>query len=190
MATYYSPAGNPEVWDAMPEGYVTEEEWIRTHPVVETPEERKEAARRKAETLVMERVQESALQTAAFSASEFAVLATAEAFPLWAAGEAYAAGRRIQHEGVVYEVVQDVTALENQPPDAEGMLAVYRPLSIAGGEESTGTAEDPIPFIYGMDVLSGKYYSYGGKLYLARADMKPCVWNPDTAGLWQWEEVT
>ena len=32
MATYYSPAGNPEVWDEKPEGYYTVEEWQEMHP--------------------------------------------------------------------------------------------------------------------------------------------------------------
>lgn len=27
MPTFYSPSGNPEVWDEQPEGYITVEEW-------------------------------------------------------------------------------------------------------------------------------------------------------------------
>lgn len=30
--TYYSPNGNPEVWDTKPEGYYTPEEWAELHP--------------------------------------------------------------------------------------------------------------------------------------------------------------
>ena len=40
-----------------------------------------------------------------------------------------------------------------------------------------------------MDVSNGKYYTFESTLYLAKADMKPCVWNPGTPGLWQWEVV-
>ena len=34
--TYYSPDGNPEVWNegTQPEGYLTEEEWQELHPPV------------------------------------------------------------------------------------------------------------------------------------------------------------
>ena len=32
MATYFSPAGNPEVWDEKPEGYFTPEQWAAAHP--------------------------------------------------------------------------------------------------------------------------------------------------------------
>ena len=27
MPVYYSPSGNPEIWDEKPVGYFTEEEW-------------------------------------------------------------------------------------------------------------------------------------------------------------------
>lgn len=32
MATFYSPDGNPEVWDSKPKGYYTPEEWSALHP--------------------------------------------------------------------------------------------------------------------------------------------------------------
>lgn len=38
MGIYYSPDGNPEVWDKKPEGYYTEEEWAELHPAPEPPE--------------------------------------------------------------------------------------------------------------------------------------------------------
>ena len=112
-------------------------------------------------------------------------LIVAPVCPEWAAGQNYKTGDILNHNGTAYRVIQDVLSLENQPPDADGMLAVYRPISLT----SSGTIDDPIPFENGMDVTSGTYYSYNGKVYLAKADMLPCVWPPDTAGLWQWEEV-
>ena len=84
-----------------------------------------------------------------------------------------------------WRVIQEVDSLENQPPGAEGMLAIYRPLN----PEHAGTLDDPIPFVNGMDVYTGNYYSYEGKTYLAKADMLPCVWNPGSEGVWQWEVV-
>lgn len=106
--------------------------------------------------------------------------------PDWEAGTHYEAGEIVNHEGQSYRVIQKVDSLENQPPGAEGMLAIYRPLN----PEHAGTQEDPIPFVNGMDVYNGKYYSFNEKTYLAKADMLPCTWDPGTAGLWQWEEVT
>lgn len=85
---------------------------------------------------------------------------------------------------VLYRVVQDNTIPQmHQPPHGEGMLAVYRPID----QSHAGTKDDPIPWVYGMDCFADKYYSYGGKTYLCKSDMTPCVWAPDTPGLWQWE---
>lgn len=112
-------------------------------------------------------------------------LIVAPVCPEWAAGQNYKTGDIINHNGTAYRVVQDVLSLENQPPDADGMLAIYRPISLT----SSGTIDDPIPFSNGMDVTKDLYYSYNGKVYLAKADMLPCTWPPDTPGLWQWEEI-
>lgn len=102
------------------------------------------------------------------------------------AGELLEANTILNLDGQLYRVVQAVTPQAHQRPDSEGMLAIYRPID----ETHAGTQEDPIPFVYGMDTEQGKYYSYNGKLYLCNLTMAPCVWPPDTAGLWQWTEVT
>ena len=67
------------------------------------------------------------------------------------------------------------------------MLDIYRPIDQA----HTGTLEDPIPWEYGMDCIAGTYYSYNGHIYKVAdgGTMAPCVWPPDTAGLWQWELI-
>lgn len=111
-------------------------------------------------------------------------------FPAWedllAAGNKLAENTVLRDGSVLYRVVQSggVTPLESQPPHAEGMLAVYRPID----EGHAGTLEDPIPWVYGMDCHAGTYFSYNGHIYLVAegGDMIPCVWPPDTAGLWQW----
>ena len=116
-------------------------------------------------------------------------LSIPDLLPTWA--ELLAAGQSIQpgvclvHNGQTYRVVQAVTPLESQPPDMEGMLAVYRPID----REHAGTMADPIPWVSGMDCYSGKYYAHGGITYLCKSDMLPCVWPPDTPDMWQWEVV-
>ena len=148
-------------------------------------------ARAQSRSILMARMQADMVQTGAFTATEFTTFTKAGLFTDWAAGQTYAKGYRLAHKGIVYEVMQEVTAIENQPPDASGMLAVYRPLSVdpETGEEPDGSREHPFAFLYGMDVTKDSYYTYEGKLWLARADMPACVWVPGTAGLWQWEEA-
>ena len=130
----------------------------------------------------------SMLQTTEFTAEEFATFAVAELYPKWAADVQYKQGDRIQHNGVVYQVAQDLTSSAVYPPDAEGVLALYRPLSAVGSLEADGSLENPYAFMSGMDCEAGKYYSYNGKVYKAIQDMKPCVWEPGSAGtaaIWQ-----
>lgn len=112
-------------------------------------------------------------------------------FKTWA--EVLAAGVTVEENtvinngGTLYRVVQPggVLPQEHQPPHGEGLLAVYRPIEI----KHTGTMEDPIPWVYGMDCSTGLYYSHNAAVYLCKSDMKPCVWAPGTAGVWQWEAV-
>lgn len=132
------------------------------------------------------RMHKQLVQAETFTVTEFATFAKAGLFEAWAAGTKYVKGNRLVHEGVVYEVQQAVTAQAHQAPGSTGMLAIYRPIS-ASGDTADGSRDKPYAYLNGMDVSTGKYYSFEGKLYLAKSDMKPCVWNPGTAGMWQWE---
>ncbi|WP_288514900.1 carbohydrate-binding protein [uncultured Victivallis sp.] len=105
--------------------------------------------------------------------------------PQWQPNTHYEAGEIVNHVGQSYRVIQPIDTIEHQMPGSEGMLTVYRPLNLG----HAGTADDPIPFVSGMDVDKGKYYNFSGKTYLAKADMKPCIWKPGSDGLWQWELV-
>ena len=112
-------------------------------------------------------------------------------FPSWdevlQSGKELIANTCIIKDGVVYRVVQNVTPQSHQAPDSEGMLAIYRPIQ----PSHAGTLEDPIPWVYGMDCEAGQYFSYNDHIYCVASggDMIPCVWEPGTAGLWQWQLV-
>ena len=102
-----------------------------------------------------------------------------------ARGVALAAHTIINKDGKLYRVQNIVTPMKHQPPDGEGMLALYRPIDIT----HAGTNEDPIAWEYGMDCSAGLYYTYAGETWYCAGDMKPCVWSPGTNGVWQWKEV-
>lgn len=58
-------------------------------------------------------------------------------------------------------------------------------------DQKSFTIEDPIPWVYGMDCETNKYYSYNGHVYRAKMLMQPCVWAPDSPGTSaQWEQVS
>ena len=91
--------------------------------------------------------------------SDQLALSIPDILPTWQsyldAGEQIPPGVCIMHNGQCYRQSQStaVTPQAHQPPDAAGMLAVYRPIE----REHAGTQADPIPWVYGMDCYEGKY---------------------------------
>ena len=137
------------------------------------------------------RVVVMAFAASATTLTDAQALEMPDLFPVWETvlteGAKLAAGRVISKDGQLYHIEQAVTPIESQPPDGEGMLAIYRPIN----PEHAGTADDPIPWVYGMDCHVGKYYSYEGAVYMVAegGDMIPCTWPPDS-GIWQWVLVS
>lgn len=131
-----------------------------------------------------------AMAMTATTLTDTQALSMPDILPTWAEllerGEKIAAGVCLMKDGQCYRVMQEVIPSESQPPGADGMLAVYRPID----KEHAGTLKDPIPWANGMDCFKDKYYSNEGKVYLCKQDMTPCVWAPGTAGVWQWEVVS
>lgn len=102
----------------------------------------------------------------------------------WVSGKAYTADdvdKVVRYKDKLYRIVSAHTAQSHYPPDGEGLLALYRPIVLG----YAGTTDDPIPFAYGMDVTAGQYYSYTNSVWLAKKDMKPCVWYPVDGNEWE-----
>lgn len=106
-------------------------------------------------------------------------------YPEWKEGVAYTVGDIITSNGLFYEVKANHTSNAAYP--VETTFAYYRLIELT----HAGTIDDPIPYPETagivVNVESGKYYSYKGAVYLAKADMPNCAYPPDTAGMWQWE---
>ena len=140
------------------------------------------SAKAQARELLVERTAKAAAQTEEFTITEYALMGKAGMYDEWQAGQSYGQGKRVTYNGIVYEVQQQTTASETYPPDAEGVLALYRPLSTDG----SGTIEDPYVWLYGMDVEAGVYVTYNGQTYKAKSPMKPCTWTPGSdANVWE-----
>lgn len=96
-------------------------------------------------------------------------------------------GKTIDHvDGATGEVIlKDVEKTDTEVMK-EQISAIYTKMS----EGYAGTAENPIPWVYGMECKEGVYYSYNGEVYkIAKGGyMNPCVWTPD-CGIWQFEKV-
>ena len=138
------------------------------------------------DNIVLAALKKAQYETGNFTKAELSTFSLGHKFDEWTVGATYEKGKRIQYNEIAYEVQQKVTAMANQTPSTEGMLAIYTPISSRG----QGTKDDPFEFIYGIMVYTGEYYTYNGKLWYAAGDMLPCTWYPGTAGVYQWEEVT
>ena len=124
--------------------------------------------------------------------SDAMILQSAEVieYPEYEDAHAYnTVGEIIKYNGRYYEIIAPHTSNAVSYP-VETTFAYYRLIELT----HTGTIDDPIPYPETagivVNVQNGKYYSYKGKVYLAKADMPHCVYPPDTPSLWQWEEVT
>lgn len=103
-------------------------------------------------------------------------------YPVWVRAEC-APNMIVNYNGQLYRVI--TTPTDDRPPDAEGMLSIYRPI-VPG---HAGTAGDPIPWVYGIDCKAGMHYSYANQIWMCKSDMSPCTWTPGTAPT-MWEAVT
>lgn len=149
-------------------------------------------AHEKHDTLVLAQI---IVQRFSSELSDSEALAAPLGLEIWFPDRFYGEGQKIRHgerlPGIpqLYEIKQPggVTSQEHQKPDSSGMLAVYRPIV----PTASGTIDDPIPYVAGMDCCSGLYYIDLEITYLCIGDLIPCPanWRPGSPGMWQWKIV-
>lgn len=76
----------------------------------------------------------------------------------------YPQGSRCRYQGRVYECRQEHQSQPLYSPDL--VPALWKVLEV----EHNGTVEDPIPYVTGMEIFSGKYYTENNVLYLCIRD--------------------
>lgn len=175
--TQTEPKDLESVWDEETSSWVIPPEVQEQRDVA--------TAQNDANAILRARAFKTVAETEMFSITEFATLGKAKMYDEWQPNTEYAKGKRLIYNGRVYEVQQQTVSSEVYPPDAEGVLALYVPLSTDG----SGTLEEPFVWVYGMIVEAGVYCSYNGKTYRAKSLMKPCTWAPGS-DINMWDEVT
>nr|DAW28609.1 MAG TPA: ChiA1-BD-binding domain protein [Caudoviricetes sp.] len=93
-------------------------------------------------------------------------------YPEWTAGTAYAVGDRLVYNGDLYKVLQAHTSQGTWLPGT-GTESIYTRID----EQHDGTKYDPIPYNGNMALVSGKYYSQSGVVYLCNRDTGNPVYN-------------
>lgn len=95
-----------------------------------------------------------------------------EFYPAWSAGVSYAAGYKVQHNGKLWRCRQAHTSQSGWEP--ENVPALWEEIC----ETHDGSRYDPIPYYGNMALVSGKYYSQDGVVYLCSRDTVNPVYNP------------
>lgn len=100
-------------------------------------------------------------------------------YPQWDEfiGKSLVKDMKVQYEGRLYKVLQDITTvLENQSPSVE-TAALYTEIS----EAHSGSKDDPIPYNNNMELEKDKYYVQDGVIYRCTRDTGIPVYNPLSA---------
>lgn len=102
------------------------------------------------------------LKAARFTADDQTALTGMELYPTWAEGIAVAKDSRYQFNGKLYKVVQAHTTQADWTPDVTP--ALWTVIDVT----HTGTIDDPIPAVAGMEYVYGKYYIEGETVYICK----------------------
>ena len=123
------------------------------------------------------RAMRALIERAAQSLDDAAALQAVCLHPHWAAGQAYAAGYKVQRGGTLYKCVQAHTSQADWAPGETGTESLWTEIC----EAHDGTKYDPIPYNGNMALENGKYYTQDGVLYLCNRDTGNPVYHPLSA---------
>lgn len=112
------------------------------------------------------------IEQAAQSLDDNTALTVVNLYPEWAENVAYAVGHKVQHNGLLWRVLQAHTSQIGWEP--ENAPALFEQIN----ETHTGALDDPIPYSGNMALEQGKYYTQDGKVYLCTRDTGNPVYNP------------
>lgn len=108
-------------------------------------------------------------------------------YPRWESlvGKAVKKDEKMQYGGKLWKVVQAHTVAAEHAP-GKGTESLYTEIV----ESAKGTKDDPIPYDNNMELFNGKYYSQDGVIYLCTRDTGQPVYNPLSALVGLYVEVS
>ncbi len=108
------------------------------------------------------RALKAAIDSAAGMLTDIQAVKAKAIFPTWTSliGTAATVGQRFRHGDTLYKVRSEHTFSAKWVPGVE-TASLYTAID----EAHSGTIDDPIPWVPPMELVNGKYYTQGGKLY-------------------------
>lgn len=105
-----------------------------------------------------------------------------EFYPEWAAGQAYAAGYKVQHNGKLWKCNEPGHTSQAGWEPSVNTASLWTEIC----ETHDGSLYDPIPYDGNMALEAGKYYIQDYVIYLCNRDTGNPVYNPlaDLVGLY------
>lgn len=97
-----------------------------------------------------------------------------EFYPEWAAGQAYAAGYKVQHNGKLWKCNEPGHTSQAGWEPSVNTASLWTEIC----ETHDGTLADPIPYDGNMALEAGKYYIQDYVIYLCNRDTINPVYNP------------
>ena len=105
-----------------------------------------------------------------------------EFYPEWAAGQAYAAGYKVQHNGKLWKCNEPGHTSQAGWEPSVNTASLWTEIC----ETHDGSLYDPIPYDGNMELTEGLYYTQGGVTYLCNRNTGQPVYNAlaDLVGLY------
>lgn len=100
------------------------------------------------------------IEKASASLDDADALAAVELFPAWHTDTAYTVGIRVRYGDKLYKCVQAHTSQADWAPDVTP--ALWTEVAKPGQGD---TPENPIPWVWGLEIFTGKYYEQDGVIY-------------------------
>ena len=128
MPTFYSPDGNPEVWEVKPNGYFTPEEWIAMHPAPPPPAPTAEELQRQFTDAIQFHL-DSFARSRNYDNIMSATTYATSTVPKFKAEGQYAVEARDATWAKGYEILDAVLAGQRPMPTIEEVIAELPPLA-------------------------------------------------------------
>lgn len=157
---------------AVNDGYYAAPRWTQTDTaIVQEWDVRKDTRPLTAEEVTAMLIKQ---QINTLSVDDNTALRMVEFYPAWAAGQTYAAGYKVQHNGKLWKCNEPGHTSQAGWEPSVNTASLWTEIC----ETHDGTQYDPIPYDGNMALEAGKYYIQDYVIYLCNRDTVNPVYNP------------